>query len=89
MKIFIDGGKFTSREEAHAYLNVQLGLPDYYGNNLDALWDALTEYDNTVTIEIINIPQLIESLGDYGKSLLQVFKEAEEVNSNLKVNVNG
>ena len=32
----------ASRERAHAHLKSELQLPDYYGKNLDALYDCLT-----------------------------------------------
>ena len=41
--VVVDGGLMTSREAAHDLLAARLGLPEYYGRNLDALYDALTE----------------------------------------------
>ena len=32
-----------SRREAHDHLTERLGLPEYYGRNLDGLYDLLTE----------------------------------------------
>lgn len=43
MKFILDAGKMTDKETSHAYLKEVLGLPDYYGNNLDALHDCLEE----------------------------------------------
>ena len=34
----------------HDYLKKELNLPDYYGNNFDALYDCLTEMSGEVTI---------------------------------------
>ena len=41
--IIIDGAAMTTRDAAHSHLALRLGLPDYYGRNLDALYDCLTE----------------------------------------------
>ena len=37
--VVVDGGLMTSREAAHDLLAARLGLPEYYGRNLDALYD--------------------------------------------------
>lgn len=38
----LDGRQFTSEEILHKILKEKLDLPDYYGENADALWDCLT-----------------------------------------------
>ncbi|MBR6615488.1 MAG: barstar family protein, partial [Lachnospiraceae bacterium] len=40
-RIELDFSQCTDRSEVHAYLKEQFGFPDYYGNNLDALFDVL------------------------------------------------
>ena len=40
--VILDASKMVSRQEAHRYLKEQLAFPDYYGKNLDALYDCLT-----------------------------------------------
>lgn len=59
MRIILDASKLTSKEESHAYLKEVLGLPEYYGNNLDALHDCLEEMTD---VEI-----LVENEGEAGK----------------------
>lgn len=46
-RIQIDIGKLSEREAAHEYLKTVLELPAYYGKNLDALYDCLTEMRST------------------------------------------
>lgn len=41
MQVIIDGLKFSSKEEFHRYIKTLFELQDYYGENLDALWDLL------------------------------------------------
>lgn len=76
---------FKTKEDSHSYLKKKLAFPDYYGNNLDALYDCLTDiYDK----QIIMIPKEITSpryLGNYGKQMLLVFQEAAEKNKNLQI----
>ncbi len=39
--------------EAHKYLREALNFPEYYGENLDALHDCLTELDD-VLVQFVN-----------------------------------
>lgn len=83
--IRLEGGKMTDRKTTHAYLKRKLHLPGYYGNNLDALWDCLTT-DFSEKMIILNDPQTVQNqLGDYGYSLIRLFKEVAAANSAIRV----
>ena len=76
-EIVLDAKEMKSREKAHQYIKQKLEFPEYYGENLDALWDMLTAYDREVKIKLINEDCLIDNLGDYGESIIQIFKDLE------------
>ena len=83
--IRLDGSKMTDRKATHAYLKRKLHLPEYYGNNLDALWDCLTT-DFSGKMIILHGPQIVQKqLGDYGDSLVRLFKEAAAANSAIRL----
>ena len=84
-KIVLDGEKMTSKKKAHSYLKHKLDAKEYYGENLDALWDVLSTYDRNISIEFINIDKLMENLEDYGKSILTIFEDAQWENKNINV----
>jgi len=42
-RIVLDFGTCSTEKELHAYLKEQFGFPDHYGENLDALYDCLTD----------------------------------------------
>ena len=79
MNIFIlDGTKMLNRDSAHYYISHIMHFPDYYGHNLDALYDCLGEYDESTTVIILNSDELLANLGEYGESLLETFRQAAD-----------
>ena len=71
--IILDGGKMPDRQALHAQLKEKLGLPEYYGNNLDALNDCLSERTERGLIVIENAGAMMRDCGPYVLKLLQVF----------------
>ncbi len=86
-EIRLDGVEMTDKKKTHSYIKEKLALPDYYGNNLDALWDCLsTDYSQKIIV-IVHPGKLVENLGQYGGQLIAVFQEAATVNPFLHVKV--
>ena len=81
--IILNGQKMTSAEETHQYLQHKLNFPDYYGSNLDALWDMLTTISGPAYIRLIETDAMKKNLGEYADSILNVFVEAAEENDQL------
>ncbi|MCM1179566.1 MAG: barstar family protein [Clostridium sp.] len=77
MKIVLDFEGIKSREELHQYLKDALRLPDYYGNNLDALHDCMGEKKETFCISIYHFAELEKELGEYARRLIQVLTDME------------
>ena len=77
-RIMLDCARLLERREAHTYLAEALCLPDYYGRNLDALYDCLTDLGPTeLTLER---PELLREAGGYAEMILNVILEAAEGN---------
>ena len=53
MKVILDGNYMSAKDEMHRYLKEKFQLPDYYGRNLDALYDCLSEEEG-LTVEVIH-----------------------------------
>ncbi len=83
MKYILDGKQMVSREETHLYLKETFGFPAYYGKNLDALYDCLTEMTE-LEVEFVNTEDMLTVLGRYGEKLLDVFREAETLELEIK-----
>lgn len=76
--------------EVHEVIKIGLELPDWYGANLDALWDAITGLMYVpANIKIIFKPETkaAEKLGDEIDRIISIFIEAQEEYNQIKVTV--
>ena len=85
MAIILEGKAMTDRPAAHSHLADRLELPTYYGRNLDALYDVLSEIGDDTEITLENPAAVIENLGKYGEALLSTMQEAAEENPHLTI----
>lgn len=86
MKIKIDCKKIKTQEAFHSFMKRRFDFPNYYGENLDALWDCLTE-KRDLHIKLIDSRWLIYNLGDYGQKILDLFQDLKEENDNYKIGI--
>ena len=86
-EIRLNGSRMVDKSITHAYLKRKLSLPDYYVNNLDALWDCLSTDFSPKRIIIHKPESIIENLSSYGKLLLKLFQEVGEVNECIQVDI--
>ena len=84
-KCTIDGATMLSRESAHAELKRALELPEYYGANLDALWDCASTLDAELTL--VHPAPMLDALKTYGCKLLQTLYEAADSNPKFSFHV--
>lgn len=79
----------SSKEELHEYLMEMFDFPDYYGKNLDALYDCLTDIDEPTAIGIhkpySEYTEADDELFIYAEQVVDTFCEAEDENDNLAV----
>ena len=73
------------RTQAHQYLAQELTLPDYYGKNLDALYDCLTELGECALV--LHEAEALRQSGGYGAKILNVFEEAAQANPCLTLEI--
>lgn len=83
MEVILDCRRFTDRDAAHTCLKEQLGLPDYYGRNLDALYDCLMELSHCRIL--LRGPEALSALGEYGAALLETLSDAARDNPTLEL----
>ena len=78
IKAILDCEKLAGgHDKAHAYLKQELELPEYYGMNLDALYDCLSSHPGTIELLLRNASRLEESA--YAKKIVETFCQAAAV----------
>jgi len=78
MKFTLDGAAVDSRETLHTLLAAGLGLPVWYGKNLDALHDCLTDIREPVELTVINGNRLKDTLGPYAERLRRMLSHTAD-----------
>ncbi len=84
-EITINLAPVSDKKELHALLSKALAFPEWYGGNLDALYDCLTGVFEETEITIINFGSLEERLGQYALSFRKVMSKADEDNERVNV----
>ena len=89
MKICVlDGEVLTDQKALHDRLAEDLGFPDWYGRNLDALYDCLTDLAGAEVV--IRRPEAMEhTFGKYAARFMKVLGRAAEENPGFQVKREG
>lgn len=82
MKLTLNGAWFGNICQFHNYLANQLHFPAWYGCNLDALYDCLTDLTADTELTLQNWPQI----GAMARAM-RVMQDAAEENAHLKISV--
>lgn len=80
-EIIIDCSQIRSPEDLHTLFREALGFPKWYGGNLDALYDCLTELSGRVRLQDWDAAE--SRLGVYGKKAKKAIAAAAVHNTNL------
>lgn len=84
-KITLDIERMRSLPMLHKYLHTALALPEYYGANLDALYDCLTEMSEPTELVVPKKVADEAYLGWYGQQFLQMLEDAAAANEALQI----
>ena len=83
MNAIIEGKGIATPDQFHDAISRALAFPDYYGRNLDALWDCLTGWIDTPTTVIWKDFAVSKAkLGEFGERVAKLLHDvAAEVDS--------
>lgn len=83
--ITLCGTEISDMADVHRFFAEKLDFPDWYGNNLDALHDCLTDIREDITVEITEKAALSEALGVRYRRFIKALTHAAEENDHLKL----
>lgn len=81
MEYTIDLSKICSAKVIHNILAQTLDFPDWYGHNLDALYDCLTELPEPIHLVLKNW----DAAADFAPGFESVFTDAQDFNPDFTV----
>ena len=80
LHIILNGAALTTSEAMHDYLAKMLNFPAYYGKNLDALYDCLTDVSEETELVLLNWDAF-----DHTKRALRVMMDSAAENEKLHI----
>ena len=83
-RITIDLRTARTKKAVHEIIKEQMHFPEYYGGNLDALYDCLTDIATDTCVAVKMCPYDME-MSEYAVLLQTVFADAQAANENLAV----
>jgi RNAse (barnase) inhibitor barstar len=98
--IELDFKELYTPRQIHEYIAQKLGFPEYYGKNLDALYDCLTDISEETEITIVNydvldyrenaiINTFLDAVEDLSYEHLFYEKHPDEQKTDFEAEVNG
>ena len=82
-KVILSPEEVKTMADAHRVLARELSFPDWYGFNLDALHDCLTDVFEDVSIVLDDPEALKENLGECFSRLTEVLTVSAQENRHL------
>lgn len=82
-EVILDCTEITDKKQLHRLIAEGLEFPDWYGGNLDALYDCLTGVYDETHIVLKHFAKLEENLGSYAASVRKVLLKADEDNERI------
>ena len=88
-RVIIDFSKCKYPINLHNEIKSKLELPEWYGNNLDALWDMLTGFIETpINITVVFKPESMaaKKLTDDVNDIIKTLKDASHTDEEIILN---
>ena len=82
--VLIDGRKIQDKS-FHEYFKKKLDIIDYYGNNLDAMFDVLSTYNDELNIYIFNLDH--SEITEYGIRVMKTFDDIMDSKDNINLKI--
>ena len=87
--VVIDFASYETRAAFHAAFHKEEAFPDYEGNNLDAVFDMLTEIGSPLSITVKNLRSWQAAADSYKGNIEKLLIRADKENPALTISIEG
>ena len=85
MKYVIDLNGVTTRQQFQELVVQSLPCPEYFGRNLDALYDVMTEWNEPTEIVFLQFQEFTHQMPGYAEAVENLCMDAMAENENVSV----
>ena len=85
MRIEIDLADISTRQQFQDRVQQMLPCPDYYGRNLDALYDVLTDFGEELELVFLNFVEFAHQMPGYAEAVENMCADAQAENPLLHI----
>ena len=86
--IILDFNGIKSLWTLHEYFKEVFNLPDYYGHNMDALWDCLDcSFEFPTTIVLKKNEKIPSEMNEATEIMLELFEDLQRDNEKVTVQI--
>ena len=87
-EIILDFADIKTLWELHEYFQEVFHLPEYYGRNMDALWDCLhCSFELPTIITLKNISEIPQEMQPEIPIMLELFRDLESEDEEVSVKI--
>lgn len=84
--LLLDYKKFDDKKTFHPYMKKKLRIEGYLGDNLDAMWDAMSYLKEELRLCIYDWEEHEESDPEsYSRAVIETLRELSDFNSNIRL----
>jgi RNAse (barnase) inhibitor barstar len=84
-KIELVAEEIDNRRRMHAFFSEKITVPEYFGANLDALNDVLSEYDEDVTFVLTRENTRRISREEYAWKVVMIIARCSQENPHIQI----
>ncbi|MBR4760675.1 MAG: barstar family protein [Lachnospiraceae bacterium] len=88
-QVVIDFAAYDTRAAFHAAFHKEEAFPEYEGNNLDAIFDMLTEIGTPLSITVKNLRSWEAAADSYKGNIEKLLVRADKENPALTISIEG
>lgn len=83
MKTILINGNRIQDKSFHEYFKKKLNIIGYHGNNLDAMYDVLSTYNDELNLYVYDLD--MENISEYGSRVMETLEDLKKSKENIKV----